>query len=88
MDPQWLYQAYEDDLVVYVPDHCGCLLVRDGTALRRAFEIVPEYLLDVVPGEEEVNFGDLGLQRDEPPPADQASQCVTELRPAPGEQVS
>ena len=53
MDPhKWLYQAYE----------CGCLLVRDGSALRQAFEIAPDYLLDVVPGEEEVNFSDLGLQ--------------------------
>ncbi len=53
MDPhKWLYQAYE----------CGCLLVRDGTALRQAFEIAPDYLLDVVPEDEEVNFSDLGLQ--------------------------
>ena len=32
LDPhKWLYQPYE----------CGCLLVRDGRALRRAFEIAP-----------------------------------------------
>ena len=53
LDPhKWLYQSYE----------CGCVLVRDGTLLRRAFEIAPDYLLDAVPGEEEVNFSDLGLQ--------------------------
>ncbi len=53
LDPhKWLYQAYE----------CGCVLVRDGPLLRRAFEITPDYLLDAVPGEEEVNFSDLGMQ--------------------------
>ena len=53
LDPhKWLYQSYE----------CGCVLVRDGTLLRRAFEIAPDYLLDAVPGEEEVNFSDLGMQ--------------------------
>ncbi|MCY7303925.1 MAG: aminotransferase class V-fold PLP-dependent enzyme [Thermoleophilia bacterium] len=53
LDPhKWLYQAYE----------CGCVLVRNGTLLRRAFEITPDYLLDAVPGEEEVNFSDLGMQ--------------------------
>jgi hypothetical protein len=53
LDPhKWLYQSYE----------CGCVLVRDGTLLRQAFEIAPDYLLDAVPGEEEVNFSDLGMQ--------------------------
>ncbi len=53
MDPhKWLYQPYE----------CGCLLVRDGSLLRRAFEIAPDYLLDAVPDEDEVNFADLGMQ--------------------------
>ena len=53
LDPhKWLYQPYE----------CGCVLVRDGTLLRRAFEIAPDYLLDAIPGEEEVNFSDLGMQ--------------------------
>ena len=37
LDPhKWLYQPYE----------CGSLLVRDGQLLRRAFEIVPDYLSD------------------------------------------
>jgi len=53
LDPhKWLYQPFE----------CGCLLVRDGRALRTAFEIVPDYLRDARAGEEEVNFSDLGLQ--------------------------
>jgi glutamate/tyrosine decarboxylase-like PLP-dependent enzyme len=53
LDPhKWLYQPYE----------CGCVLVRDGSLLRRAFEIVPHYLEDSRASEEEVNFADLGLQ--------------------------
>jgi glutamate/tyrosine decarboxylase-like PLP-dependent enzyme len=53
LDPhKWLFQPYE----------CGGLLVRDGAALRRAFEIAPDYLLDAVPDDGEVNFADLGLQ--------------------------
>ncbi len=53
LDPhKWLYQPYE----------CGCLLARDGAALRHAFEIVPDYLRDAQANEDEVNFADLGLQ--------------------------
>src|SRR4051794_20244545 len=53
LDPhKWLYQPYE----------CGCLLVRDGGVLRRAFEIVPDYLRDAEADDAEVNFSDLGLQ--------------------------
>jgi glutamate/tyrosine decarboxylase-like PLP-dependent enzyme len=53
LDPhKWLYQPYE----------CGCLLVRDGRALRDAFEIVPDYLRDSRADQDEVNFSDLGLQ--------------------------
>ena len=53
LDPhKWLYQPIE----------CGCLLVRDGSLLRRAFEIVPDYLSEARAAEEETNFGDLGLQ--------------------------
>jgi aromatic-L-amino-acid decarboxylase len=53
LDPhKWLYQPYE----------CGCLLVRDATALSGAFAITPDYLRDSQPGEEEVNFADRGLQ--------------------------
>lgn len=53
LDPhKWLYQPYE----------CGCLLVRDGGALRGAFEISSDYLRDAEPMTGEVNFADLGLQ--------------------------
>jgi glutamate/tyrosine decarboxylase-like PLP-dependent enzyme len=53
LDPhKWLYQPME----------CGALLVRDGELLRRAFEIVPDYLKDAAVAEGEINFADLGLQ--------------------------
>jgi aromatic-L-amino-acid/L-tryptophan decarboxylase len=53
LDPhKWLYQPFE----------CGCVLVRDGQALRNAFEILPDYLRDAEADAEEVNFSDLGLQ--------------------------
>jgi len=53
LDPhKWLYQPVE----------CGCLLVRDGQLLRRAFEVTPDYLRDAAVREGEVNFSDLGLQ--------------------------
>jgi glutamate/tyrosine decarboxylase-like PLP-dependent enzyme len=53
LDPhKWLYQPIE----------LGCLLVRDGSLLRRGFEITPDYLSDVEASEREVNFSDLGLQ--------------------------
>ena len=53
LDPhKWLYHPFE----------CGALLVRDGRLLRRAFEIVPDYLKDAAVEEGEVNFCDLGLQ--------------------------
>lgn len=53
LDPhKWLYQPFE----------CGCLLVRRGQDLHRAFQITPDYLKDVEGSDEEVNFSDLGLQ--------------------------
>jgi aromatic-L-amino-acid decarboxylase len=53
LDPhKWLYQPFE----------CGALLVRRGTLLRRAFEMVPDYLKDAQVAEGEVNFFDLGFQ--------------------------
>jgi aromatic-L-amino-acid/L-tryptophan decarboxylase len=53
LDPhKWLYQPYE----------CGCLLVREGHALRAAFEISPDYLSDSKAAQAEVDFADLGLQ--------------------------
>ena len=53
LDPhKWLYQPYE----------CGCLLVRDGRVLRRAFEMHSDYLRDAEVDGGEVNFSDLGIQ--------------------------
>lgn len=53
LDPhKWLYQPFE----------CGCLLVRDGSLLRRAFRIAPDYLQDVHTDKGEVDFSDRGLQ--------------------------
>jgi aromatic-L-amino-acid/L-tryptophan decarboxylase len=53
LDPhKWLYQPYE----------CGCVLVRDGPQLRRAFEIAPDYLKEVTSINREVNFVDHGMQ--------------------------
>lgn len=53
LDPhKWLYQPVE----------VGALLVRDGGLLRRGFEISPDYLSDVDPAQQEVNFSDRGLQ--------------------------
>jgi hypothetical protein len=53
LDPhKWLYQPFE----------CGCVLVRDGDLLRRAFEVVPDYLKDATARAGEVNFSDLGFQ--------------------------
>ena len=53
LDPhKWLYQPIE----------VGTLLVRDGRALRRGFEIVPDFLEEVEAVDREVNFSDLGVQ--------------------------
>jgi aromatic-L-amino-acid/L-tryptophan decarboxylase len=53
LDPhKWLYQPVE----------LGALLVGDGSALRRGFEISPDFLKDVEAADREVNFSDLGLQ--------------------------
>jgi glutamate/tyrosine decarboxylase-like PLP-dependent enzyme len=53
LDPhKWLFQPYE----------CGCVLVRDGSLLEDTFRILPDYLKDIHPGEDEVNFCDRGIQ--------------------------
>jgi aromatic-L-amino-acid/L-tryptophan decarboxylase len=53
LDPhKWLYQPYE----------CGCVLVREGSQLRRAFAMTPDYLRDVRGAADEVDFADLGTQ--------------------------
>jgi aromatic-L-amino-acid/L-tryptophan decarboxylase len=57
LDPhKWLYQ----------PVGCGCLLVRDGHALERAFAVTAPYLGDAARRDGEVNFGDLGLEQSRP----------------------
>ena len=46
-----------------LPAHeVGCLLVRDGTRLAQAFQIIPDYLQDTAVGGREVNFADRGIQ--------------------------
>src|SRR5262249_6816313 len=53
LDPhKWLYQPIE----------VGALLVRNGAALERGFQISPDYLGDAAPADREVNFSDRGLQ--------------------------
>lgn len=47
---------------LFVPFECGCLMVKDPATLSNAFRIWPEYLKDVEPGEEEINFADRGEQ--------------------------
>ena len=44
-----------------MPFEVGCLMVRDGAALERAFELHPEYLSESI-GSRGVNFADRGLQ--------------------------
>jgi glutamate/tyrosine decarboxylase-like PLP-dependent enzyme len=52
LDPhKWLAQTFE----------AGGLLVRDGDLLRQAFSLRPEYMQDVEPGGDEVNFADHGI---------------------------
>jgi aromatic-L-amino-acid/L-tryptophan decarboxylase len=45
-----------------MPFEVGCLVVRDGATLARAFELHPEYLQERRVGGEAVNFADRGLQ--------------------------
>ena len=53
LDPhKWLYQPFE----------IGCLMVREGPQLRRAFEITPDYLKDSEAASREVNFANYGMQ--------------------------
>jgi glutamate/tyrosine decarboxylase-like PLP-dependent enzyme len=52
LDPhKWFAQTFE----------AGCLLVREGRLLEDTFALRPEYMQDVTPGDEEVNFADCGL---------------------------
>jgi glutamate/tyrosine decarboxylase-like PLP-dependent enzyme len=45
-----------------MPFEVGCLMVRRGEALERAFELHPEYLRERPDGPGSVNFADRGLQ--------------------------
>ena len=45
-----------------MPFEVGCLMVRDGAALERAFELHPEYLQERLGADRSVNFADRGLQ--------------------------
>jgi glutamate/tyrosine decarboxylase-like PLP-dependent enzyme len=45
-----------------MPFEVGCLMVRDGATLERAFELHPEYLQERPHGPQAVNFADRGLQ--------------------------
>jgi glutamate/tyrosine decarboxylase-like PLP-dependent enzyme len=51
LDPhKWFGQPYE----------VGCVLIRDGRRLVQTFQIRPEYMQDVEPTADEVNFADRG----------------------------
>jgi aromatic-L-amino-acid/L-tryptophan decarboxylase len=53
LDPhKWLYQPFE----------AGCVLLRDGAVLGRAFHVMPDYLQDTAVAGAEINLADRGLQ--------------------------
>lgn len=43
------------------PFDAGCVLLRHGELLAKTFTMRPEYMQDVVPGENEINFCDQGI---------------------------
>jgi glutamate/tyrosine decarboxylase-like PLP-dependent enzyme len=52
LDPhKWFAQPFE----------AGCVLVREGRLLERTFALRPDYMQDVEPAGDEVNFADRGL---------------------------
>lgn len=52
LDPhKWFAQPFE----------AGCVLIREGRRLADAFALRPDYMQDVIPNEDEVNFSDHGL---------------------------
>jgi glutamate/tyrosine decarboxylase-like PLP-dependent enzyme len=52
LDPhKWLAQTFD----------VGCLLVRDGRLLPETFSLRPDYMQDVTPGNDEVNYADHGI---------------------------
>jgi aromatic-L-amino-acid/L-tryptophan decarboxylase len=53
LDPhKWLFQPFE----------CGCVLVRDATQMKSAFQLMPEYMRDVHRNTAETNPADYGIQ--------------------------
>jgi glutamate/tyrosine decarboxylase-like PLP-dependent enzyme len=53
LDPhKWLFQPFE----------CGCVLVRDASKLKSAFQLMPEYMRDVHRNAAETNPADYGIQ--------------------------
>jgi aromatic-L-amino-acid/L-tryptophan decarboxylase len=52
LDPhKWFAQPYE----------AGCILIREGKRLPQTFRIRPDYMQDVEPASDEINFADQGL---------------------------
>ncbi|MFL5243643.1 MAG: pyridoxal phosphate-dependent decarboxylase family protein [Gemmataceae bacterium] len=52
LDPhKWFGQTYD----------AGCLLVREGYRLAETFSLRPEYMRDVTPGGNEINYADMGM---------------------------
>ncbi len=52
LDPhKWFAQTFE----------AGCVLVRDGPLLARTFAMRPDYMQDVAPADDEINFADHGI---------------------------
>jgi glutamate/tyrosine decarboxylase-like PLP-dependent enzyme len=52
LDPhKWFAQTFE----------AGCLLVRNGPRLAETFALRPDYMQDVAPADDEVNFADHGI---------------------------
>jgi aromatic-L-amino-acid decarboxylase len=52
LDPhKWFAQTFD----------VGCVLIRTGPLLPAAFTLRPEYMQDVIPAENEINFADHGL---------------------------
>lgn len=47
---------------LFQPYEAGCVLVRNGDCLKETFRIQPEYLKDLEPETEEINFCDYGIQ--------------------------
>jgi glutamate/tyrosine decarboxylase-like PLP-dependent enzyme len=53
IDPhKWLFQPFE----------MGCLLVREAHWLPQTFSLAQEYMQDTETGDDEINFGDYGIQ--------------------------